>query len=95
MSQDKVGGKRPRRASSPPRTLPAAADLRLAVPAAAPKPEVIPETAGAPSATETAPAVDRGVLPVLPEGERPEAWGDAGDSNDARLLRDLPPHWSR
>ncbi|MDR1799320.1 MAG: hypothetical protein LBR19_05490 [Bifidobacteriaceae bacterium] len=90
MTKDKAGAGRPRRASSPPRTLPAVAELVLAVPAA-------PEPAGAPAVASVSAGrgQDRSVLPAVPEGERPEAWGDTAEANDSRLLRDLPPHWGR
>jgi hypothetical protein len=34
------------------------------------------------------------VIPDRPESDRDEAWGDGGDTNDDRLTRDVPPHWS-
>jgi len=33
------------------------------------------------------------VLPSSSDGESPAAWGDAPDTNDARLRSDVPPHW--
>ncbi|WP_250504998.1 transcriptional regulator [Bowdeniella massiliensis] len=35
------------------------------------------------------------VLPRYSESESDRAWGDSEDSNDARLLENLPPHWGR
>ncbi|MDO5700416.1 MAG: transcriptional regulator [Bowdeniella nasicola] len=32
---------------------------------------------------------------LMPESESDAAWGDEPDSNDARLLENLPPHWGR
>ncbi|OKL54756.1 hypothetical protein BSZ39_02415 [Bowdeniella nasicola] len=35
------------------------------------------------------------VLPTASESESAGAWHDGDDSNDARLLENLPPHWGR
>ena len=39
---------------------------------------------------------DAPVLPTRAWADTDEAWGDRreGDSNDERLLREKPPHWS-
>ncbi|WGW12677.1 DUF4011 domain-containing protein [Saxibacter everestensis] len=33
------------------------------------------------------------VLPKLAREDENQGWGDSGDSNDERLLRERPPHW--
>jgi hypothetical protein len=48
---------------------------------------------GADKHTASAPREPGSVLPRAPESETAAAWGDGPDSNDARLTRDVPPHW--
>lgn len=33
--------------------------------------------------------------PPPASGDTDAAWGDRGNSNDARLREDLPPHWGK
>jgi hypothetical protein len=46
----------------------------------------------APTARSAPPPLRETSPAILPDSERPEAWGDTEDSNDARLQADVPPH---
>jgi hypothetical protein len=47
-----------------------------------------------PPAAKRKPVKRSHVLPGGADFDSPAAWGDGDDSNDARLLRETPPHWS-
>jgi hypothetical protein len=96
--QGKGRGRVRRRVVAAPTTIESAVQLTMALPApaeaAAPTAPAAPTEPAAPREPARRPLRQRSaVLPAVPESESAAAWGDGSDSNDARLVRDVPPHW--
>lgn len=55
-----------------------------------------PTSAGVPGQVGARRSTDAPILPTRAWSDTDEAWGDRrdDDSNDQRLLREKPPHWS-
>ncbi|MDR3202760.1 MAG: hypothetical protein LBT54_06480 [Bifidobacteriaceae bacterium] len=90
-------GSQGRRVVRPPATVDAGGPVMWTLASAEPGPHSAadagtrPAPAPAPSAGGPAPAP--GTLPGAPDSESDWSWGDGPGSNDARLEREVPPHW--